>query len=52
MDSDVLRKYMEEYTPNLVSFIQQMREMYWKDWDEACKTLSLNTRNVCNDIKK
>ncbi|KAL3998126.1 Glutathione S-transferase C-terminal domain family protein [Acanthocheilonema viteae] len=52
MNSDVLRKYMEENTPNLVSFIQTMRETYWKDWEEACQTLSLNTRNVCNDVKK
>lgn len=55
MNSDVLRKFMEENTPNLVSFIQQMREMYWKDWDEACQTLSLNTQNVtvnCGDANK
>ncbi|MCP9261078.1 hypothetical protein DINM_004170 [Dirofilaria immitis] len=52
MNTDILRKYMEENTPNLVSFIQQMREMYWKDWDEACQTLSLDTENdaiICSD---
>ncbi|KAM3721637.1 Uncharacterized protein ACO02O_09402 [Dirofilaria immitis] len=55
MNTDILRKYMEENTPNLVSFIQQMREMYWKDWDEACQTLSLDTENdaiICSDVKK
>uniref|UniRef100_A0A915PJ87 DIX domain-containing protein n=1 Tax=Setaria digitata TaxID=48799 RepID=A0A915PJ87_9BILA len=46
MNSDVLRRYMDENTPNLVSFIQQMREMYWKDWDKACQTLSLDTENA------
>ncbi|EJW87547.1 hypothetical protein WUBG_01541 [Wuchereria bancrofti] len=52
MDSNVLRKYMEENTPNLINFIQKMREIYWKDWDEACQTLSLNTQNVSINIKK
>nr|CDP90982.1 Bm6893, isoform c [Brugia malayi] len=55
MDSDVLRKYMEERTPNLINFIEKMREIYWKDWDEACQTLSLNTQNVtiiCSNINK
>uniref|UniRef100_A0A8R1XT88 Uncharacterized protein n=1 Tax=Onchocerca volvulus TaxID=6282 RepID=A0A8R1XT88_ONCVO len=46
LNTDVLPKYMEKTTPNLIAFIQQMREMYWKDWDEACKTLSLNTENT------
>lgn len=46
MNSDILREYMEKNTPNLVSFVRQMREMYWKDWDEACETLSLNTQSL------
>ncbi|VDK55668.1 unnamed protein product [Gongylonema pulchrum] len=46
LNTDVLRKYMDESTPNLVAFLGRMRETYWKDWDEACRTLSLDTQNT------
>ncbi|KAK7110867.1 failed axon connections homolog [Littorina saxatilis] len=30
-------QYMKEYVPNLVDFVERMRERYWPDWHERCK---------------
>ncbi|RWS04759.1 hypothetical protein B4U79_04869, partial [Dinothrombium tinctorium] len=38
-----MKEWMESDTPNLVAFVQRMKERYWTDWDEACNTLDLNT---------
>lgn len=46
LNTDTLKKFMDEKTPNLVNFIKRMREQYWSDWDELCRTLSLNNQYV------
>lgn len=38
-----LLEYMESDCANLLAFVERMKERYWPDWDEICKTLELNT---------
>ncbi|KAG8200168.1 hypothetical protein JTE90_024953 [Oedothorax gibbosus] len=38
-----LKEYLESDCTNLLSFVERMRERYWPDWEEICKTLDLNT---------
>jgi len=38
-----MKEYMESDCTNLLSFVERMKERYWPDWDEMCKTLELNT---------
>ncbi|KAK0424669.1 hypothetical protein QR680_008782 [Steinernema hermaphroditum] len=39
---DNLKKFMDEETPNLVAFVNRIKEQYWPDWDEICETLAMN----------
>lgn len=36
-------QWLNENHPNLVAFVQRVRDCYWPDWERACKTLELNT---------
>ncbi|XP_067139798.1 failed axon connections-like [Centruroides vittatus] len=38
-----IKEYMETDCSNLLKFVHCMKERYWPDWDEMCKTLELNT---------
>ncbi|GFQ83772.1 failed axon connections [Trichonephila clavata] len=38
-----MKEYLESDCTNLLSFVERMKERYWPDWDEMCKTLDLNT---------
>lgn len=38
-----IKDYLESDCTNLLSFVERMKERYWPDWDEMCKTLELNT---------
>lgn len=38
-----LNKWMEQETPNLISFVNRIKEKYWPDWDEICQSLEINT---------
>lgn len=38
-----LKEFMESDCSNLIGFLGRMKERYWPDWDEICKTLELNT---------
>lgn len=38
-----MKEYLESDCTNLLSFVERMKERYWFDWDEMCKTLELNT---------
>ena len=38
-----MKEYLESDCTNLLSFVERMKERYWPDWDEMCKTLELNT---------
>lgn len=38
-----LKEYLESDCTNLLSFVERMRERYWPDWEEMCKSLDLNT---------
>uniref|UniRef100_F1L4L5 Failed axon connections n=1 Tax=Ascaris suum TaxID=6253 RepID=F1L4L5_ASCSU len=46
LNSDNLKKYMDEKTPNLVAHINRMKSLYWSDWDDAIRELSLTTHNT------
>lgn len=39
-----VKNYMVEHTPNLVSFVNRMKEAYWPDWEEATKGHSMNSK--------
>ncbi|TKR94234.1 hypothetical protein L596_008546 [Steinernema carpocapsae] len=39
---DNLKKFIDEETPNLASFIKRIKNQYWPDWDEVCETLKMN----------
>ncbi|GIX92548.1 failed axon connections [Caerostris extrusa] len=38
-----MKEYLESDCTNLLSFVERMKERYWPDWEEMCKTLELNT---------
>ncbi|XP_054710544.1 failed axon connections-like [Uloborus diversus] len=38
-----MKEYLESDCTNLLSFVDRMKERFWPDWDEMCKTLELNT---------
>ena len=38
-----IKEWMETETPNLISFVNRIKEKYWPDWDEICQTLEINT---------
>lgn len=38
-----MKEWMETETPNLIAFVNRMKEKYYPDWDEMCKTLEINT---------
>lgn len=38
-----IKEYLESDCTNLLSFVERMKERYWPDWDEMCKSLELNT---------
>ncbi|CAB3405639.1 unnamed protein product [Caenorhabditis bovis] len=42
--TDELNNYMDSSTPNLVKYLNRIKEIYWPDWEEACTTQSLNTK--------
>ena len=31
------KKYMQENCPNLVTYVDRMKNLMWPDWDEMCK---------------
>jgi hypothetical protein len=37
-----LRDYMPESCPNLVEHVNRMKEKFFPDWEDMCKTLDLN----------
>lgn len=39
LNSDKIKSFMEESTPNLVEFVKRMKERYWPDWNEICANL-------------
>ncbi|XP_015929788.1 failed axon connections [Parasteatoda tepidariorum] len=38
-----MKEYLESDCTNLLSFVERMKERYWPDWEEICKTLEMNT---------
>ncbi|PAV84605.1 hypothetical protein WR25_26282 [Diploscapter pachys] len=37
------KKYMEQCTPNLVSFVERIKGRFWPDWHNATENLSLDS---------
>jgi len=37
------KEWIEKETPNLISFVDRVKNKYWSDWDEITKSLELNT---------
>jgi len=42
LNSKVIKPYMEESTPNLVSYIKRIKQEYWPDYEKLCKELVMN----------
>uniref|UniRef100_A0A0N4ZN76 GST N-terminal domain-containing protein n=1 Tax=Parastrongyloides trichosuri TaxID=131310 RepID=A0A0N4ZN76_PARTI len=42
LNREVIIKFMEEETPNLIEFIKKIKELYWSDWDDLIKTKKQN----------
>ncbi|GMS99841.1 hypothetical protein PENTCL1PPCAC_22016 [Pristionchus entomophagus] len=41
----ILLKYITETCPNLVQFVQRIKEKYWPDWEETCSTMNMNAHH-------
>jgi len=39
-----IHRFMDTATPNLVDYMNRIRQRYWSDWDDAIRLLSLNTK--------
>ena len=46
INSDNVKQFIEQSTPNLVEFVKRMKERYWPDWAEICKTLAMNPEDA------
>jgi len=42
--TDTVKKYMDEKTPNLVEYLDRIKQQYWPDWEHCLETLSLDTK--------
>jgi glutathione S-transferase len=40
--STVIKPYMQQSTPNLIEFVNRIKQNYWPDWESLCSTLALN----------
>lgn len=40
---DNIDQWITENHPNLIAFVNRVRERYWPDWERSCKSLELNT---------
>ena len=38
-----MKEWIETETPNLLAFVNRMKDRFWTDWGEACESLDLNT---------
>lgn len=47
-----MKDYLENDCGNLVSFVGRMKDRFWPDWDEMCKSLELNTHLPKKEDKK
>ena len=36
MELSASGKFVHERLPNLVGYVERMKEKYWPDWDEKC----------------
>jgi glutathione S-transferase len=48
INSDKIKTFIEQETPNLISFVKRITERFWPDWTQICETLALNPE----DLKK
>lgn len=46
LNSDKIKPFLEQSTPNLVEFIKRMKETYWPDWAQICEMLALNPEDI------
>ncbi|EGT44526.1 hypothetical protein CAEBREN_08772 [Caenorhabditis brenneri] len=42
--TDAIKKHIEEKTPNLVAYMNRIKEKYWPDWQEIGQTLRMDTQ--------
>lgn len=46
LNSDKIKPFLEQSTPNLVEFIKRVKEEFWPDWDAICENLALNPTDI------
>ncbi|KAF1766715.1 hypothetical protein GCK72_006673 [Caenorhabditis remanei] len=39
-----IKKYIETTTPNLIAYLNRIKERFWPDWDEIGQTLKMDTK--------
>jgi glutathione S-transferase len=42
LTSSAIKPYMEQTTPNLIKFVNRIKQNFWPDWDILCSTLAIN----------
>uniref|UniRef100_A0A183BV15 Failed axon connections fax protein/glutathione s-transferase-like protein n=1 Tax=Globodera pallida TaxID=36090 RepID=A0A183BV15_GLOPA len=46
LKTDAIKPFIETSTPNLVAYVQRMKERYWPDWAEILEHLALNPEDL------
>ncbi|GMT27259.1 hypothetical protein PFISCL1PPCAC_18556 [Pristionchus fissidentatus] len=41
----ILTKYVKETYPNLGQFVERIKEKYWPDWEETCRSMNMNAHH-------
>ncbi|CAD6197365.1 unnamed protein product [Caenorhabditis auriculariae] len=42
--TEEIKAFITTTTPNIVSYVERIKQQYWPDWDEATKNRSLDTK--------
>ncbi|KAI6171169.1 hypothetical protein M3Y97_01070000 [Aphelenchoides bicaudatus] len=46
LNSEAIKPFMQEHTPNLVAYIKRIKQEYWPDYDKLCKELLMNATDT------
>lgn len=46
INSDNIKQFVDQSTPNLVEYVKRMKERYWPDWAAICQTLAMNPEDA------
>ena len=51
MESSASGQFVVKNLPNLVSYVERMKEKYWQDWDEQCSQPANKRKSKIFNIK-